>query len=173
MPRPLVVVLLCLAASNAAGQVEEPGMEPMRLEGSARWGTISSVQEPHYPPSLRDGKGSVYLDISGRVLWSGELAEVQYVPGSDDAGLMIAPMRVVLDRWRFSPPLDRRCQPSGVPIRTRVSFDFSTDPPTLSTRTPDEARPSRTVKALTRVEPSFPREMQLLGFQSHVYAERR
>lgn len=170
MPRALAAALLVLASDPAVAQAPDAGTEPMRIEGTARWSTLANFKEPHYPPSLRDSRGKAHVDISGRVLWSGELAEVEYTPGSEDAKAMIGPMRLVLPHWRFVPPLDRQCQPSGAPVKTRVSFDFGTDPPTLSTQTPDEVKYSRTIKAVTRVEPEFPLHMRNLGWQSHVYA---
>jgi len=168
--RPFLATLACLVSSYASGNDAEPGIQPMQVEGSARWGTITDLKEPHYPPSLTGTGAKVFIDISGRVLWSRELDEVDYTPGSEAAKAMLAPMRVVLPYWRFRPPLDSRCQPSGVPIKTRVSFDFSTDPPSLSTRTPDEVKRTRTINTVTRVDPVFPRDMAYRGWQGFTYA---
>jgi hypothetical protein len=170
MPRALGAALLVLASNCAVAQAPDAGAEPMRVEGTARWGTITDLKEPYYPPSLTDSRAKVYVDISGRVLWSGELAEVEYTPGSEDAKAMIGPMRLVLPHWRFTPPRDHQCQPSGAPVKTRVSFDFATDPPTLSTQTPDALKYSRTIRAVTRVALEFPLHMRNVGWQSHVYA---
>lgn len=157
--RLLFAALLCLATWPASAQDKEPDIEPMRVEGSARWGTIKELREPEYPHALKDNKARMYLDISGIVSYSGELIQAELTPGSEDAKHMIEPMRFVLRRWwRFVTPTDRRCQPSGVPVKTRVWFDFSTHPPTLSTQTPDPVKqPSYTLTALSRVQPVSPR----------------
>ena len=149
--------LLALAAADTGAQDADPATEPMRIEGGARWGTIKDLRDPEYPWALRDFRGKIHLDLSGIVSYSGEMIQVEFTPGSDEARHMIEPMRAALRRyWRFVTPTDRRCQPSGAPVKTRVSFDFSTDPPTLSTQTPDARTAPNTLKAVSRVDPVWP-----------------
>lgn len=162
---------LALAMAGAAAQEPDPAGEPMRMEGAARWGTIKNLRDPEYPWALRDFRGRIYLDLSGIVSYSGELIQVEFTPGSEEAKQMIEPMRATLRRhWRFVTPTNRDCQPSGTPVKTRVWFDFSTDPPTLSTQTPPETRRSRAIKVVSRVEPTYPNHLADRFWGSVVYS---
>lgn len=169
MLRAFAAGLLALVSNSALPQAPETSSEPMRVEGTARWGTFVTFKEPYFPPALVETRARMHVDISGRILWSGELADVEYTPGSEEAKALIAPLRGVVPYWRLVAPRDRKCQPSDRPMKTRVTVDFGTDPPTVGTQVPD-ALFSWTIRPVTKVDPKYPRDMLNMGLQSHVYA---
>jgi hypothetical protein len=56
MLRALTSTLLVSGSNLALAQAPDEGTEPMRVEGSLRWGTIEKLKEPYYPPSLTESR---------------------------------------------------------------------------------------------------------------------
>lgn len=171
MPKTLLAAFAVLALVPAMAQPVDPSPEPARIEGSAPWGTIKRVVEPEYPQALIDSKAKGYVDISGRVTYYGALVDVIYTPGSEEAGLMVEPLRDVMKYWSFVPPMDHNCVPSGRVVKNRVSFEFDGEKPRLSvSHAVGEPRESPSVKAISRVNPTYPRSMQVNGWQAFVFS---
>lgn len=143
----------------------------MSVEGSAPWGTITRVMEPLYPRELRESKARIFVDISGRVDYKGELLDVTYTPGSDDASLIVKSLRGVMHEWRFVPPKDGNCLPADVVIRNRVWFDFDEERPKLSITHVEKPPVLESIKPVTRVDPVFPRQMQKEGREAWVFTK--
>jgi len=164
-------VATALLVPPAAAQ--EGASEPMRVDGILPFGTIRRVMEPAYPTELKAAKAKVYLDVSGRVTFSGVLTDAIYAPGSDEAKLMVEPLRAVMQHWEFQTPTDNECQPTGDVVKNRVWFDFDDDRPRMSvTHVPIVAAKDRPIiKPLERKQPVYPRSMQQLQWQSYVFAK--
>jgi len=174
MPSALVAGVLLALAGEAApppkpAAPEEPA--PMRVEGTQPWGTITQVMEPKYPEALLAAKAKdVYVDISGWVAFYGELRDVVYAPGSEEARQMVEPLRAVMRSWRFVVPTNDRCQPTDAMVKNRIWFDFDGERPKISVTHSTAKDPMwRTLKTTKRVDPVFPRAMQVRGFDGWVF----
>ena len=169
--RKALAALLGAAASYAGAQDPPPEIDPVRVEGTAPWGTIRRVMEPAYPQALKDAKAKVWVDVSGRVAFNGQLVDVIYTPGSEEAKAMVEPLGAVMRHWRFVTPQDRYCRPSDVVVKNRIWFDFDEERPKLSvTHQPGSPHASRSIKALDKPTPKYPRSMQVQGWQAYVFS---
>lgn len=165
--------LVAAAACAAMAGPEVPGpVEPMRIEGMQPWGTVKRVMEPDYPKALVEAKGKTFLDISGRITPTGVLADAEYTAESDDARLMVAPMKEVMRHWRFEVLFGNDCLPAPAIVQTRVWFDFEGAQPKMSVarlKDPRQNAVAATMKVVDRYEPRYPYLMQRRGWQSDVF----
>ena len=166
---------LSLVALLPAAAEEASLPDVMRIEGTPPFGTIIRLAEPEYPQALRTAKAKVFLDVSGRVTYTGALADASYSPGSEEAKLMIAPLRAVMRHWVFLTPTDNNCHPTEQVVKNRVWFDFDGEVPKLSvTHVPLSAHNEPPIiKVVERKQPRYPRSMQQSGWQSYVYTKVR
>lgn len=165
---------LALAASclfPAVSWADEDDPAPLRIEGTAPWGTVTRVMEPEYPREAIARKGKAFIDISGRVTYAGTLEDVVYTPGSPEAAILVEPLREAMKVWGFVVPTDNECQPSAVVVRNRVWFDFDGDRPKLSITRAVREKEAGTLATVKREELLYPDSMLRMGWQANVFTK--
>lgn len=157
-------------AAIAAPAAEQARSSTFHADDPSGWGRVTRLVEPKYPAAALRGKRSGHVDVSGRVTAQGLLEQVTYSPDRPASGVFIDPIRRVIREWRFVPPLERLCQPTGERVTNRVSFGLEAGKPRIAVSL--RARPGRPppmLAPLRREEPAVPRA----GAPVPIYARTR
>ena len=171
---PAFLVAMTAAAHAFAG--DSVAGEPDAYYGSdpRQWGQPHVIVAPDYPADALASHVTGTVHVSGVIAPMGNLEDIAYSVDPPTATALVDALKEVMPRWVFYPSVAKTCLPSSDRVLTQVWFEIRDGEPHISVSrggvpAPPEAGASQ-FKALTRVEPRYPRQMIREGRQSHVYA---
>jgi hypothetical protein len=146
---------------------------PFHLEDPARWGTLVTVVRPDYPKEALSRGQTGAVDITGVVLGTGFLNDIEYRPDRPESAVFVEALKELVPDWQFYPPLGNDCLPTTERITTRMHFEIDAGKPRIFAEHAKRSDPREEfakLKPTKRVNPRYPTAALNRRHMARVYA---